>query len=126
MTFSSAVKYLRDGQAAKVPSMSGYVYRNDDAGELPPGVRSRYTIGFKERGDGEPGWDPDGDGTTVYAFAFAESDDGSVSVESPSVPLKLDGQLLQALLSDAWTVGQQQDFEASRTGTTASGASLRW
>lgn len=115
MTFSSAIRYLKDGQAAKVPSMAGYVYRTDFPKGEGDAWKEKYTISFKERGD------TDGDSVTLYPFVFTVGQDGRTTVQDPTGGMKLDGQLLAALASEDWTVGGQSDYEDARTG-----AGRRW
>ena len=115
MTFSSAIRYLKNGQAAKVPSMAGYVYRTDFPKGAEDTWKEKYTISFKERAD------TDGDSVTLYPFVFTVDQDGHTSVQDPTGGMKLDGQLLQCLASDTWEIYDQSVLETTRTGT-----SMRW
>lgn len=111
MTFSSAIRYLKNGQAAKVPSMAGYVYRTDFTKGEQDTWKEKYTISFKERAD------TDGDSVTLYPFVFTVDQDGRTTVQDPTGGMKLDGQLLMALASEDWTIGDQSAYEDARTGT---------
>lgn len=116
------MRNLRDGEAAKTPSMLGYVYRTDfEKGESDE-WKEKYTIGFKERSDsrdveGGSGDGPDGDARTFYPYVFTVASDGSVAVEEPTGGMRLDGQLLQCLASDAWEIYDSAVLEANRKGT---------
>ena len=114
MTFSSAIRYLTNGKAAKTPTMMGYVYRTDFQKSEGDQWKEKYTIGFKERSDSA---NTDGDSKSLYAYVFTVASDGNVTVEDPSAGMKLDGQLLTALASEDWTIGNQSDYEDARTGT---------
>ena len=118
MTFSSAIRYLSDGKAAKTPTMMGYVYRTDFQKGVNDQWKEKYTIGFKERSDSA---NTDGDSKSLYAYVFTVASDGNVTVEDPSGGMKLDGQLLQCLASDTWEIYDQSVLETTRTGT-----SMRW
>ena len=118
MTFSSAIRYLTDGKAAKTPTMMGYVYRTDFQKSEGDQWKEKYTIGFKERSDSV---NTDGDSKSLYAYVFTVASDGNVTVEDPSGGMKLDGQLLQCLASDTWEIYDQSVLETTRTGT-----SMRW
>lgn len=118
MTFSSAIRYLSDGKAAKTPTMMGYVYRTDFPKGEGDAWKEKYTIGFKERSDSA---NVDGDAKPLYAYVFTVAADGGVTVVDPTGGMKLDGQLLQCLASDSWEVYDQSVLESTRTGT-----SMRW
>lgn len=49
MTFSNAIKYLRDGRCAKTPSMTGYIHRQD--WPVPSGESSEPTPQFPQFSD---------------------------------------------------------------------------
>ena len=115
MTFSSAIRYLKNGQAAKVPSMAGYVYRTDFTKGAEDTWKEKYTISFKERAD------TDGDSVTLYPFVFTVDQDGHTTVQDPTGGMKLDGQLLPCLASDTWEIYDQSVLETTRAGT-----SMRW
>lgn len=115
MTFSSVIRYLKDGEAAKTPAMRGYVKRNDNT--PAEGETANYDITFVESSDA------DSDGVSEYRFNFVEAD-GNVSVSAPGfdgraseAPFKVDGVLLQLLLGDKWEVASAEDAEVVRTGS---------
>ena len=128
MTFYSAARSLRDGEAIKTSSMAGYVYRNawPEGTPLPKRgsvgseetAESAYLLGFQERSDVNPG--TDGDSTSTYVFYVAKFGDGSTVIarnESSPVKLDLDGSLLAALLSDDWSVSTQHEYDQARKGS---------
>lgn len=114
MTFSSAIRYMKDGKAARTPTMLGYAYRTDFPKGEGDAWKEKYTIGFKERSDSA---DADGDSESLYAYVFTVARDGAVTVTEPVGGMKLDGQLLQCIMSDSWEVYDQSVLEAARTGS---------
>lgn len=122
MVFSAVMRLLKDGQAAKTPTMLGYVYRTDFTKGESDAWREKYTIGFKERSDsgdveGGSGDGPDGDGRTFYPYVFTVAPDGKVTVTDPEGGMKLDGQLLQCLAMDTWEIYDAAVLEETRKGT---------
>lgn len=109
MTFSSAIRYLKDGQATKTSTMRGYVKRTDN--ELAEGQTANYTLTFVE------GNDTDADDKTEYAYTFVTTTEGVTTVTT-SDSMTLDTLLLQYLLLDTWETGSTVDFEIVRSGTT--------
>lgn len=120
MTISSAIKYLRDGEAIKTPTMRGYISRTDNT--LEGGQTANYNLNFVE------GSNTDGDASETYSFNFitTANPDGeeTTTVSAPgfgdraSEPgLKVDGDLLRMLLDEQWQSGSIKDFEVVRKGS---------
>lgn len=114
MVFSAVMRLLKDGQAAKTPTMLGYVYRTDVAKGESDTWKEKYTIGFKERSDTA---NTDGDGKSLYPYVFTVAPDGKVTVTDPDGGMKLDGQLLQCLAMDTWEIYDAAVLEDTRKGT---------
>lgn len=109
MTISSVLKNLRNDQAAKVPSMRGYIKRVDN--ELQEGQSANYTITFVEAGD-----DVDGDNTSTYSYTFITTTEGVTTVTADKA-VTIDPVLLQYFMLDTWEIGSYEDYEAVRIGS---------
>jgi hypothetical protein len=115
MTIQYILKYIKDGQAAKRPSMRGYVKRVDalvdDTGKV-----NKYALTFVTNAETDTG------GSFSYTFTVGEN--GVVSVTlgdlngANASPVVMDPQLLQHFMADDWEIGSYENYESVRSGNT--------
>lgn len=116
MTIQYILKNLKDGQAAKRPSMRGYIKMVGDGTKQFDGP-AKYSITFvKNLGENNP--------ENYNSYTFTRDADGHMSVAlgdlegNHATPLTLDPQLLQHFAADDWEIGSFEDYESVRIGAT--------
>lgn len=104
MTFSNAVEFLRDGYAAKRPSMGGYVFKTVTSGS--DAEVETYTLTYRKRAN-------QGAAPVDFVYSF----DGS-AWSVVGTPATMDAELHSHMIADDWITGKMSDFEASRSGSS--------
>lgn len=115
MTIQYILKHIKDGQAAKRPSMRGYVKRVDAPSDST-GKVNKYALTFVTNAES------DTEGSFSYTFTVGENGMLSVNLGDLSganaSPVVMDPQLLQHFMADDWEIGSYEDYESVRSGNT--------
>ena len=135
MTFSSAIRSLRDGNATKRPSWLGYIKRvdltednyTDEFSTLLPGLSGTTLTDAIAAGTHKLVYCY-ADGTTQATYLFDSSASNNVVKDNTTVKkgsssatvftdyAPLTQFLFEAILQDDWEIGNTADFEAVAAG----------
>ena len=102
---NAKVMYMGQCYQCVTAISSGAAAGNFDASKWMRLFDIPHTISFVERSS---------TGTTYASAATVTASGKTYGDFTPE--LKLDGELFTAMLSDAWTVGDTEDYDAARTG----------